>query len=307
MFIPLENVLNVCHELIGAVVDASRLKYIINLGLLPVHRFEEQNMILKNDFASLIDSLSVPEGKDANRPRYERLFEQDSIKINPYTIIDLVHEESARVPTFFSALRNLISSHKLLANKASKAEFNMTYFNDSRLTTLSDKVAEFAKVQLAREKEVDISAISQIARSAHYMGSKRSLCGFLVEAISSVLPESGVVVDLMCGSGVASGAFSKIWKTYSSDAQQFCRTLAVVHGGGFNRTAAQDLLSRVLPIAKQHFNSLKKHMNDALEIEDNLFCRDTDESLLDEYRNFLRSFPTLPNETSTNLWDPQTE
>jgi len=307
MFIPLANILDVCHELLGAVVDASRLKYIINLGLLPVHRFEEQNMILKNDLASLLDSLSVPEGKDANRPRYQRIFEHDSIKINPYTIIDLVHEDYARVPTFFSAARNLISSHKLLANKASKAEFNMTYFNDSRLTTLSDKVFEFAKVQLAREKEVDISAISQIARSAHYMGSKRSLCGFLVEAISSVLPESGVVVDLMCGSGVASGAFSKIWKTYSSDAQQFCRTLAVVHGGGFNRTAAQDLLSRVLPIAKQHFNSLQRHLKDALEREDNLFCRDTGESLLDEYRNFLRSFPTLPNETSTNLWDPQAE
>ena len=307
MFIAEEKVLDFCYEVFGVAVDASKLKFIIKLGLLPVYRSEKQNMILKSDLASLLDSLKVSEGKDAAKPRYEKLFDQDAIKINSNTIIDLMHEESIRVPTFFSAARNLISAHKLLVNSANKAEFSMPYFPESRLNTLSEKVLEFAKVQLVREKKVDMYATSQFAQSGHYMGSKRSLCGFLVEAVSSVLPKSGVVVDLMCGSGVASGAFSKIWKTFSSDAQQFCRILAVVHGGGFDRRTAQDLLSRVLPIAKQHFHDLQRYLTNEIEREDNLFYRDTDESLLDEYKNFLRSFPTLPKETSTNHWDPQAE
>ena len=218
-----------------------------------------------------------------------------------------MHEDSASAPTFFSATRNLISAHKRLVIPANKAELSMSYFPGARLTTLSEKVFEFAKIQLDREKKADINATSQFARSAHYMGSKRALCGFLVEGISSVLPESGVVVDLMCGSGVASGAFSRLWKTYSSDAQQFCRILAVVHGGGFNRTAAQDLISNILAIFKQHFNDLQRHLADAIEREDKLFCRNTDESLLQEYKRFLISFPTLSSQNRTAYWNPQVE
>ena len=307
IFIAEEDVLDFCYEVLSCVVDASRLQFIINLGLLPVYRFEKQNIILKSDLGSLLDLFIAPEGKDAIRPQCEKLFEQDTIKINSYTSIDLVHEDSATVPTFFSATRNLISAHKRLVNPANKVELSMSYFPGARLTTLSEKVFEFAKVQLDREKKADINATSQFAGSAHYMGSKRALCGFLVEGISSVLPESGVVVDLMCGSGVASGAFSRIWKTYSSDAQQFCRILAVVQGGGFNGTKARDLISRILPIFKQHFNDLQRHLADAIEREDKLFCRNTDESLLQDYKHFLRSFPTLSNENSTTRWDPQEE
>ena len=183
----------------------------------------------------------------------------------------------------------------------------MPYFGGWTLTTFSKKVFEYAKKQLVREDEVNMNAISQFARSAHYMGSKKALCGFLVEAISSFLPESGVVVDLMCGSGVISGAFSRTWKTISSDAQQFCRVLAIVQGGGFDRSTAEGVISRILPIAKKHFNRLEDSLNGALEKEDNLFCRDTNEALLGEYKDFLRSFPTMPNELSTNHWDPKEE
>ena len=307
IFIAEENALDFYYEVLGYVVDASKLQFIINLGLLPIYRFEKQNIILKSDLATLLDLFIAPEGKDAIRPRWEKIFEQDTIRINSCTSIDLLHEDSATVPTFFSAARNLISAHKRLVNPANKAELSMSYFPGARLTTLSEKVFEFAKVQLDREKKADINATSQFAGSAQYMGSKRVLCGFLVEAISSVLPESGIVVDLMCGSGVASGAFSRLWKTYSSDAQQFCRILAIIHGGGFDRRKAQDLISRILPIFKQHFNDLQRHLADAIEREDKLFSRNTDESLLQDYKHFLRSFPTLSNEYSTTHWNAQEE
>jgi Cof subfamily protein (haloacid dehalogenase superfamily) len=307
IFISEGNVLDFCYEVFGRIVDVSKLQFIISLSLLPVYRFGKQNLILKSDLASFLDLFITPEGKDTIRPRYEKLFEQDTIRINSYTSIDLLHEDFATVPTFFSATRNLISEHKALVNPVNKAELSMPYFPGARLTTLSKKVFEFAKVQLDREKKADINATSQLAGSANYLGSKRALCGFLVEGISSVLTESGVVVDLMCGSGVASGAFSRIWKTYSSDAQQFCRILAVIHGGGFDRTKAQDLISRILPIFKQHFNDLQRHLADAIEREDKLFRRNTDESLLQDYKLFLRNFPTLSNENSTTHWNVQKE
>ncbi len=307
MFIAEENALNFCRDELDAIVDPLKLRFITNLGLLPVYAADGQNAILKRDLVSLLDSLGLPEGNALARPRYEKLFEQDTIRINPYTVIDLLGDEPSRVPTFFSAVRNLISEHKLLVGDVPDGEFGMPYFSGTRLTTSSEKVLEFAKLQLVREKRVDMVATSQIARSADYMGSKRALCGFLVEAISSALPESGIVIDLMCGSGVASGAFSKIWKTFSSDAQQFCTTLAVIHGGGFNRAAAQALLSRIVPIVRQHFDALQRDLTWAIEREDKLFYRDADEVLLEEYRDFMRSFPTLSNKTRSSHWDPQAE
>ncbi len=307
IFVAEENVRDFCQEVLDCVVDTTKLQFIINLGLLPVYRFDKQNMILKNDLDSLLNVFIAPEGKGANRPLYEKIFEQDSIKISSYTSIDLVHEHSAAVPTFFSAARNLITMHKSLMYAANKAELCMSYLPGARLTTLSKKVFEYAKAQLEREKKADIAATSQFSGSAQYMGSKRTLCGFLVEGISSVLPESGVVVDLMCGSGVASGAFSRIWKTYSSDALQFCRILAGIHGGGFDRTKAQHLISRILPIFKRHFNSVRRRLVDAIEKEDKLFCRNTDESLLQDYKLFLNSFPTLSNGKSLTHWNVQEE
>ncbi|HAB51987.1 MAG TPA: hypothetical protein DCE80_07445 [Ignavibacteriales bacterium] len=307
IFIAEEDVLDFCYKMFGVTADASKLKYIINLGLLPVYRSEKQNLILKSDVASLLDSICIPERTTANNLRYDKLFEQDAIRINSGTIIDLSHQESVRVPTFFSAARNLISAHKLLKNPSNETKYNISYFPGSRLTTLSERVVKYVNSQLVREKNVDMDTTSQFARSAYYMGSKRLLCGFLIEAISSALPESGVVVDLMCGSGVDSGAFSKMWKTFSSDAQQFCTTLAVVHGGGFNRTAAQDLISRLMPITQQHFNALQLPLAGALEKEDNLFCHDINDFLLEEYMNFLKNCPTLSNNVSTAHWKPRTE
>ena len=103
------------------------------------------------------------------------------------------------------------------------------------------------------------------------------------------------------------GRSAKYGKLYSSDAQQFCRILAAIHGGGFDRTKAQDLISRILPTFKQHFDELQRHLADSLEREDKLFCRNTDESLLQDYKQFVRSFPTLSNENSTTSWNPELE
>lgn len=307
LFVAEENVLDFCYEVFGNIVDASILKFIIDLGLLSVYKFKNQKMILKNDLASLIDVLIIPKEKDASRLQCEQLIEQDVININSNTRIDLMHEGPVTIPTFFSATRNLISAHRYFLNQENKTELSMPYSPSARLTSFSENVVEYAKKQLDREKKVDINTISQFARSAQYMGSKRALCGFLAEGISSVLPEHGIVVDLMCGSGVASGAFSRIWKTYSSDAQEFCRILAVIHGGGFNCKAAQNLISIISPIFKIHFDDLNQNLSDTLKREEKIFCSNTSEVLMQEYKHFMQTFPTLINLESTSQWNPKNE
>jgi hypothetical protein len=307
MFVAEENVVEFCYKIFDVVVDPQKLKFMVSLGLIPVYQADGKTVILKSDLISLLDSFGTSDEKASSGPQNWKLFHQDTIRINTYTVIDLLSDAPTRVPIFFSAVRNLISEHKLLSRKAGTGEFSIPYFSGARLSTTSERILEFAKRQLVREKTVDMSETSQCAHSAHYMGSKRALCGFIVEAISSALPKSGIVIDLMCGSGVASGAFSRVWKTFSSDAQEFCRVLAVVHGGGFNRTAAQAMLSVIVPIVEKHFDCLGRPLTSALEREDKLFCCDTDESLLGEYRKFVRGFPTLSNDSRSSQWGPRAE
>jgi adenine-specific DNA methylase len=139
------------------------------------------------------------------------------------------------------------------------------------------------------------------------MGSKRSLCGFIVEGISSILPKNGVVVDLMCGSGVLSGAFSRLWDTYSSDAQEFCKILSCVHSGGFDKASGQKVISQLSHHIKQNFDILRNKIPDWLSTEEDLFSRDIDETLLFDYQKFLATFPTLPNGKKAMTWNPQDE
>jgi len=294
---------------LGKDIDPEKLKYILEVGILPTYQFEKHSFVLKKDVRALIDSIILCGDKNDEKPRSQKLFEQDTIRINPHTIIDLLNKDSITDPLFYSATKNLISSHnKLISTENNLINKNKCkYLSEASIATLNPKVIEYVKAQLNRAKIIDNTEINKFARSAYYMGSKRALCGFIVEAIASVLPESGVVVDLMCGSGIVSGATNKIWKTYSSDAQEFCRILSVVHGGGFSRNGAKDLLSRILPIAKKHFIELQSLLADEIENEEDVFCREIDDSLLEDYKRFVREFPVLCKPSNTKDWSPTSE
>jgi hypothetical protein len=70
---------------------------------------------------------------------------------------------------------------------------------------------------------------------------------------------------------------------------------------------AKNLISRILPTFEQHFNQLQGRLADFVETEDMLFCRNTDESLLQDYKDFLINFPTLSAENNHVDWNPPFE
>ena len=306
MFINKHRINDYCFNKFGIGVDNKKIDIIIHNSILPLYKYNGQDIFLKNDVAELLPSLKLEINDFSNNMLMNGPLGQDNIRVNPYTTIDLVREDEAKVPTFFSATRNLISAQLICYSKYPQPK-QITYFSGSIVTTISEEYHHFAERQLERERLADITEISQFARSAYYMGSKRLLCGFIVEAISSVLPENGVVLDLMCGSGVVSGACNKIWETFSSDAQYFCRILAIVNGGDFIVEEAQILISKILPVAKKHFKELKKNIGKAIKKEEDLFCSNTDDSLLHKYKNFVHNFPTIANGAISNYWDPKTE
>ena len=229
-----------------------------------------------------------------------------SIMIGATTRVDLAVGRLMTNPAYYAGLRNLCRLvRKGVERDAPVAE--LAYFEGGRIETTSRLVVGEVERQLARAEAVAAADAGQFAHSAYYMGSKRALRGFLAEAIGSTLSEQGMVVDLMCGSGAASGAFSRLWCTVASDAQEFCRVLARVQGGGYRRAIAEARMEEILGLARENAELLRKRIGDALKEEEELFHSDLNEETVERYRQFISRWPTYPDGSPRSAWNPVSE
>ncbi len=274
------------------------------LSLLPVFRQPGNGgLVLRTDLDDSRDAIrhlteAVPRDLFGNQPC--------SVMIGPTTRVDFAFGQAAPDPVYYAGLRNVL---RLIRGGVTHdtPRTDLDYFGGASIRTSSAAVVHEVRQQLARAAAVETSHAGQFAHSAYYMGSKRALSAFIVEAIGSTFSDDGIVVDLMCGSGAASGAFSRLWRTIASDAQEFCRVLATVQGGGYRRTDAEAILDNVLQLARQHARTLQRPLADALTVEEAIFHGDLDRDTLLRYRGFLDRWPTYPGGRPTSGWDPVVE
>ena len=284
-----------------SVDDASLFE---RLALLPTFEGPRGNrVVLRSDlddsrhaYSQLRDS--VPHDLFGNRSL--------SVMIGPTTRLDLPGVQSVSDPAYYAGLRNLFRLvRRGVSRDGPPARFD--YFGAGRIETSSRLMVDEVQRQLAQAATVGASAAGQFAHSAYYMGSKRALGAFLAEAISSTFSTQGLVVDLMCGSGAASGAFSRLWPTVASDAQEFCRVLATVQGGGYQRSTAAVQIEDILGRARENTEALRKLIGDGMDEEDQLFHSNLNEGAVQRYKEFMEQWPTYPDGSSTASWNPLAE
>jgi len=204
-------------------------------------------------------------------------------------------------PAAYAALRNLLTYCKTndIYNLKSNEEIN---FLDQYIVITSNKqILKFVNAQIGRIKSLKQNKVSIFANTAHYMGSKKNLGPFLVEVISRVLPKEGIVIDLMCGSGAASQAFSNNWKTYASDVQKFSQYLALIQGKGYNRTRANQLLKKLEPNINKNKDELNKLVSPWVNEEDVLFHSKIDEILFHKYKEFIERSQSYPIRSTSQI------
>jgi 16S rRNA G966 N2-methylase RsmD len=102
------------------------------------------------------------------------------------------------------------------------------------------------------------------------MGSKATLASQLLDIVDATESASTTMVDLMCGSGAMSSAFSRHYPTIASDAQEFCRILGLVQGGGMTQARGEEIAQRVIHSARHRFNSLSDEVRRAIDDESQL-------------------------------------
>lgn len=244
---------------------------------------------------------------------YSTLFGHPEIRrihLSSHTYIELSLTNKHFPPELYPLIRNLAKAIPLLDTPASEHSvkpMRVSMPGATQLVTLSVHVAEYAENGSRRSAQLGRTRAGDFARTAHYMGSKRNLGGFLLEAITGVLPPGGTVVDLMCGSGAATGVFTAFWRTVASDAQHFCRILAQVQGGGYSHERASACLQQMMPRFRAHVDQLSSPISRFLEAEDELMHADIDASTQAMFQTLIDTFPVFPADTAGDNWKPLVE
>ena len=177
-----------------------------------------------------------------------------------------------------------------------------------RLTGGNPSLHTLARQLSHSSDEWSTLADRDFANSAPYMGTKRLLLPFIMTALETLIDPPDFAIDLMCGSGIVSGALARKWPTIVSDSQQFCRSLAVVQGGGFTRELATDTLRKLQEPMLNNMHELSTMLSDLLEMESQMFYSATDFGTLSQrYSEFVASTPGFPIGGATNTWDPMNE
>lgn len=319
VLLPLKYASEGCRETVVTVVRKKDVSKLVRMKLLPSFRHGPNVLLLRDDlqsFCRVLVSMRKPARSDSQlipidlfgKPLPARKRTCSEINLRPDTTLRLpekVEFVEFQTPCYFAAVRNLVS----MSNEPVDADGGVVskpYFI-AAIRTSSRQVQALVDKQVRLADSIRRLEASQFANSAYYMGCKRNLAGFLVEAISSVLPRDGVVVDLMCGSGAASAAFARVWRTFASDSLRFCRILASIQGAGFSVDDAQRILDDMVPKTRDHMARLSERLSHFVETEDRLLHSNIDENLLEEYQRFGHMLPAYGNGNSSPAWDPLRE
>jgi adenine-specific DNA-methyltransferase len=170
-------------------------------------------------------------------------------------------------------------------------------------------LTEVCLAALGRQRTLERAAAQDLANSAYYMGTKRTLTSFISDAAHAWLSSDTAILDLMCGSGAVSGALSRTWPVMASDAMSFCRYLAAVQSGGFSESEARETVEEVREAAQSNLRQLVGRIGKSIEEEDEIFHgAEPGEDFEHRYREFVARFPTLPaGGISEDGWDPLEE
>jgi adenine-specific DNA-methyltransferase len=292
----------------GISVPENFISYLTQSFLLTTILHEEKNWIIASDLEELLSVLNfLVDAKEIPLIGSSLLEEgiPAYIEINGHTKIELVSKRSKCTSTYYSFIKNLITFASNIEKSISlEQKEEVSHLSFAKVQTSSRAVSMYAYNQIELHKKLGFIDPSQFANSASYLGSKRTLSGFIIEAITPYTNKDTIIFDLMCGSGSFATSANKAWETYASDALAFSRTLATVQGGGYNKQRADIALTKILNSAKPHSEILSTHFSDFLEEEDKLFHGDSSDKLVSEYQRFIDQFPTYSSDDTADYLIP---
>lgn len=212
----------------------------------------------------------------------------NTIKISNETV--LIYEMCDYKKTVPAYVRNIIYLSRVgTVEKCAETKFELLGIS---IVTTDKRVRDYIENVAYRKYKLDCIKGSNFANSSSYMGSKKKLAGFIVEAMILHCGENSVFLDIMCGSGAVSNALAQMGTTYASDAQEFCILLAKIQGAGFSVERAHKIIKEAYIAYSDNLELLQKEFSNELSVEDEIFRMDlrNKKEVFDRYYAFCNSF-----------------
>jgi len=114
--------------------------------------------------------------------------------------------------------------------------------------------------------EIEISPEIRIPHILKYMGSKREIIDFVVEAIGQVVPESNWVCDLFSGTAVVTASLKERFNVHSNDVQSYSSVLAKTYLSDFKRNIP---ITTLVQVKEDALNFIAKFKEQNPEIDFN--------------------------------------
>lgn len=283
-------VLNDLKEKLGDLFKQELLDLFICKSLITSFECNNQRYLYKTD----VDICEYLMTLNADLARDDYVFVGyngdmfvDFLKIGEGTYLRYpIFEREKEVPAF---VKNILYLFRNQYEEDKECQYDLLGVS---IITNNRHIIKYISNVIYRKYCLDKIKSSNFANSSAYMGSKKSLMGFIIEAIWPHLQGEMSILDIMCGSGAASNAFSQMGKVYASDAQYFCRLLAKVQGSGFSVIQAEKFYKYLYKSYKEHMCLLKSECADALMKEQTIFHMDmrNRSAVLEKYLEFIRSF-----------------
>lgn len=213
------------------------------------------------------------------------------LKISDNTVIYISdYSENRQIPAF---VRNLFY-YPILVSRPSQIETHPSQFDLMGITviTYERQIKEYMDRVVKRKQDTDRIRHSNFTNTASYMGNKKKIAGFIVEALFPYISNDPFFIDLMCGSGAMSQAFAQLGVTYASDAQEFCKLLAKIQGSGFTKNHAIEVLEKLSYYYKKNYQELRKRYQKQLNGEATLYRRDWSDKthIFSMYNEYVAGF-----------------
>ena len=271
--------------------DVSLFNDLINKYIITTIQENKNRYLLSDDINFCKKILMLNYNDDSNislNIYFNSSFFVRNIKITPTTtIIYNLCDANKPVPAF---IRNIL--YKYIDETIETCEEKEFELLGIYVKTTSKNVETYMQNVIKRKDQLERIKTSSFANSSSYMGSKKKLTGFIIEAMFPHCKDDSVFLDLMCGSGSISNALAQIGNVFASDAQSFCCLLAKIQGSGFNKHRAERLLKELYEHYHLNLDKLSKIFYSELKIEDEIFRMNLDEKelLLKEYELFIKSY-----------------
>lgn len=273
-FISYTNLIKRLKKELGYKYDEDLLNDIIEMGFVTFIFNENGSFFLEEDVLTckIIMDINYNISEEIENFfgfRCDLFF--NIIKLGEQTYIRTMRgEKKKKIPTYIKYISSLAF---IKCEKASEVSFFEIPGGD--LISNNEFVIRYCEQTKRRKDIIENAKINDFANTSTYMGKKNALMEFIIESISPYCHTQTIFLDIMCGSGSVSNVFSRLGKTYASDAQHFCTLLAKVQGKGLTVNYVSYLLKKIYPYYIKNIESLNSLLSESICLEEEIFYMDS--------------------------------